>query len=407
MELYLICMGVAAIGLIAYAFQFATVCLTLSGPSRLTSGEGAADLSHSFSPPVSILKPLKGLDDNLYDNLASFCTLDYPEYEVIFSVQSQNDPAYKVAQMIRTAFPDTDISVLVTRYDVGLNPKVNNLTPAYGIAKHPYILISDSNVQVEKSYLAEIVKPMADPLVGLVSNMIRGVGGRSLGSIFENLHMNSFILGSVCFLDRVMKMPCVIGKSMLMRKTDLEAIGGFQGVMNVLAEDYLIGKRMHDIGKRVVLSNNLINNVNEFWGFKKFLNRHTRWGKLRWKIGGIRYVSELLSNPVFIAVLPILFWGANSLTVLSAALVSIFKILGDYALARRISGDMSPLRYLLVPAKDILIGLVWFVPLLSHTVMWRGNRYLIGKDSVLSPCPEVQAASLRYRLTSVILARFA
>lgn len=407
MEFFLICAGIAVIGLFAYMVQFTSVYSSLSSSSPPPSGEGAVSLFPSFSPPVSILKPLKGLDDNLFDNLASFCMLDYPDYEIIFSVRNHNDPAYKIACMIKQAFPDRDISVLVMCHDGGLNPKVNNLIPAYRIAKHPYILVSDSNVQVERTYLADIMQHMADPAVGLVSNMIRGVGGRSLGSVFENLHMNSFVLGSVCFLDRIVKMPCVIGKSMLMRRADLDAIGGFDGVKDVLAEDYLIGRRMHESGKQVVLSNHMINNVNEFWGVRKFLNRHTRWAKLRWKIGGFRYVSELIGNPVFIISLPLLLWEANAITLSAASLVSLSKILGDYAIACRIAGDMSPFRYLLVPVKDIIIGLVWFIPLMSSTVTWRGNRYLVGKDSVLSPCQETVVSSLRYRLTSGILARLA
>ena len=178
-------------------------------------------------PGISILKPLKGLDDNLFDNLESICMQDYPEYEIIFSLQDHNDPAYKVAKKIKDKYPDKDISVIVERCNDGLNPKVNNLIPAYKIAKYEFILISDSNVMVEQELPQEIVKNMEDPDVGLVSNLIKGTGG-SFGSIFENLHLNSFIMGSVCFLDRFLKMPCVIGKSMLMRKKALDAIGGFK-----------------------------------------------------------------------------------------------------------------------------------------------------------------------------------
>lgn len=406
MEFYLVCMSIALIGLIAYVVQICTVFSQVSFPTPHSSGEGSTSLP-AFFPPVSILKPLKGLDDNLFDNLASFCSLDYPQYEVIISLQDHNDPAYKIARMVQQKYPGCDISIIVQRCDSGLNPKVNNLIPAYGVAKYSHFLISDSNVMVQRDYLSDIVRHMKDPSVGLVSNMIRGVGGRSLGSVLENLHLNSFILGSVCFLDRILKMPCVVGKSMLMRKDDFEGIGGFAAVRNVLAEDYLLGKLMHEQGKRVVLSSHIINNVNEFWSVKKFINRHTRWGKLRWKIGGFRYISEMIGNPVFIASLPVLVWEANQMTMLSAALISLLKIAGDYALAREIQGDMKPSRYLLVPVKDIFIGLIWFVPLFSRTVSWRGNRYLIGKDSLLSASPEGTFAAMRYRLSNSIFARFA
>ncbi len=232
------------------------------------SGEGIR-LPRSFSP-VSILKPLKGLDDGLFDNLESFCNLDYPQYEIIFALQNQNDPAYKVVKKIKEKYPSHDITIVVEYCDEGLNPKVNNLIPAYKRAKYDLILISDSNVRVEKNYLTDISRHMDDRTVGLVSNMIRGVSGRSLGAVMENLHLNSFIVGSVCLLDKYLKMPCVVGKSMLMRKSDLDAIGGLIAVKDFLAEDYIIGERIHRLGKRVVLSSHLINNVNEYWNRKNF-----------------------------------------------------------------------------------------------------------------------------------------
>jgi ceramide glucosyltransferase len=260
---------------------------------------------------------------------------------------------------------------------------------------------------VGKAYLTEIARHLQDPNVGLVTNLIRGTGGRTLGSLLENLHLNSFIVGSVCFLDRFLNMPCVVGKSMLMRKKDLEAIGGFPAVKDVLAEDYIIGREMHKAGKRVVVSNHLINNVNQYWSVKRFLNRHTRWGKLRWKIGGIQYLSELMANPVFTAWIAVLLFGPSQMTLSFACLVAALKTMGDLFQGKWTGSDLNPLQYLLVPIKDLLIGLIWFVPILSNTVVWRGNRYLIARDSRLAPVPESGIWSWRHRLTDVIRERFA
>jgi ceramide glucosyltransferase len=406
MKIFLIFASITILGLIGYGLQVWSIRSMLR---RERTGEGddsiGADIPLSL-PPVSVLKPLKGLDDKLFDNLESICLQDYPEYEVIFSLRDHNDPAYKVARKIKDKYPDKDITIIVERCNIGLNPKVNNLIPSYRIAKFEHILISDSNIMVNKNYLREIVKPMADPEVGLVSNMIKGTGGRTFGSIFENLHLNSFVMGSVCFLDKFLKMPCVVGKSMLLKKQDLEAIGGFRSVKDVLAEDYLIGKKMNEMGKKIILSNHIIKNVNEYWGTRKFINRHTRWGKLRWKIGGIRYFSELFSNTVFMSFLPIVLWEPSKLTVIFAACVSSLKILGDFYVGRKIKTKMNGLLYFLSPVKDLIIGLIWFAPLLSTTVVWRGNRYIIGKDSMLSACPEAGFWSWKYRLADTIRARF-
>ncbi len=397
MVLFWVCASFAIFGIIGYLFQMAAV---RSYFSPHNSGEGDP-LPRTFQP-VSVLKPLKGLDDGLFDNLESFCHLDYPRYEIIFSLQNQNDPAYKVAKKIKEKYPSRDITVVVQQCDEGLNPKVNNLIPAYKKAKHDLILISDSNVRVDKNYLSDITRHMDDPHVGLVSNMIRGVSGRSAGAVLENLHLNSFIVGSVCFLEKYLGMPCVIGKSMLMRRDDLDKIGGLSGVKDLLAEDYIIGERIHRMGRKVVLSNHIINNVNEYWGIKRFMNRHTRWGKLRWKIGGITYVSELLTNAVFMSVVPLVLLPVTKLSLLLAAGTSAIKMARDLYLGEKVGAGMHPLLYVLAPVKDLIIGLLWFVPVMSNTVEWRGNRYIIGKDSVLSPMPERSVLSMRYRVFDII-----
>jgi ceramide glucosyltransferase len=411
MTIFLICAAVSLVGIALYLLQVGAACSLIRKNQKRADG-----VRETSPPPISILKPLRGLDDNLFDNLASFCTQDYQSYEILFSLQDHNDPAYKVAKKVQDKYPDKDITIVVERCNAGLNPKVNNLIPAYRKARHPYILISDSNVMVDENYLREITRHTQDPAVGLVSNVIRGVGGRSLGALLENLHLNSFIIGSVSFLYRFLDMPCVIGKSMLMKKDDLEALGGLEAFKDILAEDFIIGREMHRAGKKVVLSNYLVSNVNEHWGIKRFLNRHTRWGKLRWKIGGFRYFVEILANPVFVAALPVVVTtGPTNLTLSFAALIGLIKVLGDSILGKILETGTagkkaicrSPLIYFLAPLKDIIIGMVWFVPLISSTVVWRGNRYLIGKDSRLSPCPASGLWSWGYRITDVIRARFA
>ncbi len=389
-------------GLVIYVLQIIAVRSALS-PAR--NREGHAIPSQSF-PPISILKPLKGLEDNLFGNLESFCVQDYPEYEIIFSLQDENDPAYKVARKVKEKFVDKSISIVIERYRHGFNPKVNNLFSAYQSSRYPMILISDSNVMVDPYYLRTIVEPMDNPEVGLVCNLIKGIGGKTIGSIFENLHLNSFILGNICFLDKYLRIPCVVGKSMLMRKSDLEAIGGLGSVKDILAEDHFIGEKIRGQKQRVVISNYLINNVNEYWNLRKFINRHVRWGKMRWKIGGMKYLLELTINPVFTAFLPLLLLGPTEKTLSVLTLVCLMKIIGDFYLGRSISRPMHPFFYLLSPMKDLLIGLIWFVPFADDTVVWRGNRYLMGKDTRLSLCPE-RGGEWKYRIMEGIKAKLA
>lgn len=422
MEISHIFLAVTMLGIAAYALQIIAIQKTL----RRTDTDDGKDAKGipDHAPPVSVLKPLKGLDDNLFDNCESICLQDYPEYEIIFSLQDHNDPAYPVVKKIKDKYPDKDITILVEPCDRGLNPKVNNLIPALRIARYEHILISDSNILVDRNYLKSIVQHMADPDVGLVSNLIAGVGGKTLGSIFENLHLNSFIMGSVCFLDRFLKMPCVVGKSMLMRKSDLQAIGNLAAVKDVLAEDYVIGKKMHKQGKKVILSKHVIKNVNEYWGMRRFLNRHTRWSKMRWKIGGASYISELVCNPVCTSFAPIMLGEISRFTISFALAVSVLKILGDLWIRKILMRHeeetsrhneihntgiipLHALAYALVPLKDLLIGLIWIVPFVSDTVVWRGNRYLIKKDSALEACRETGFFSWKYRFFDAIRTRLA
>jgi ceramide glucosyltransferase len=399
MIFFWVCTGITLIGVVGYMLQMIAV------RSR-TGTRASEDTVHRNLLPVSVLKPLKGIDDGLFDNLESFCKLDYPVYEIIFALQNRNDPAFKVVEKIKEKYPLKDISIVVEFCDEGLNPKVNNLIPAYKRAKYDLLLISDSNVRVENDYLRAIASHMEDPTVGLVSNMIKGVNERSIGAVLENLHLNSFIVGSVCFLDKYLGLPCVIGKSMLMRRGDLEAIGGFGSVKDLLAEDYIIGERIHKLGKKVVLSNHVIRNVNEYWEVKKFLNRHTRWGKLRWHIGGVNYLPELISNAVFISCLPLVF-SPLRLSLLLAATVSSVKIVRDFYIGKKLEAGMNPFLYLLAPVKDFFIGCIWFVPLLSNRVVWRGNKYLIGKDSQLFPCPVSEKRQWRPGIITAIRTKLA
>jgi ceramide glucosyltransferase len=337
---------------------------------------------NSFTSPISIIKPLKGLDDNLFDNLESFCKQDYPEYEVILSLENRNDPAYRVAEKIKNKYPDR-VTIVIDNSNKALNPKVRNMMTAYKISKYDYFLISDSNVYVDSDYLKKTSASMSED-VGLITNLIVGTGGKSFGAVLENLKLNSFILLSVCLLDKFLKIPCSIGKSMLMRKKDFEEIGGFSAVQDVLAEDYLIGKLIHEKGKKVVLSNYMIENVNEYWSIKRFFNRHTRWAKIRWKIGGVKYFTEPLTNPVFIASLITLFYAFSNLSLILLLLSVLIKTTGDYFVMRMIK-QKPGIQMILSPIKDLISGIIWFVPFITSKVNWRGNLYLISENTVLMP----------------------
>lgn len=341
------------------------------------------NFSDSTALSVSIIKPLKGLDDNLFDNIESFCNLNYTAYELILCLSSCADPAYKVAKKIKEKYPNRDISIVINDSMFGLNPKINNMFKAYTKAKYDLIIISDSNVFVGKDYINNTLKYLKNEQISVVTNLIRGKNAKNLGSLLENLQLNTFVVCGMAFLNTKTSIPCVVGKSILFRKKDLEESGGFWVIKDYLAEDFMIGKLAKDKNKKVALSNYFVDNINEYWSIKGFLNRHTRWAKMRYKIGGIKYASEILSNPVFIAFIGLIAFGFSKLALEVFLIVLITKALLDWYVGYLINADIKMFYYFLSPIKDLIIGIVWFVPFFSSKVYWRGKKYSIAKNTLL------------------------
>lgn len=354
--------------------------------SRRSAGCGG------FLPPVSILKPLKGVDDRLLDNLASFCRLDYPKYEILFCLQSPSDPAVRVVNRVRDLFPEREISVVIGDFREGLNPKVNNMIPGYEKARYPFVLISDSNVLAGPGYLREAIAHFRDPEVGLVNHLVRGVGGRSSGAKLDNGHLNTFILGSICLLDRLFGRPCVVGKSMLMRKRDLDALGGLHAVKDFLAEDYTLGAAFQRAGKKVVISGQAVDAVNVYRGVRQFLSRHARWNRMRLSIAGPAYLLELLTNPVFL-LLPLVAWsGGEGESLYIAGFVAICKPGVDAAMHVLVGAPVRLREIALGPIRDLLAAGIWFSAFFSRNVEWRGRTFRISRGSRLVPADAELAA---------------
>jgi ceramide glucosyltransferase len=336
-------------------------------------------------PPVSILKPLQGISPELKGNLATFCNLDYPEYELIFCVEKKDDPALQAVAELQTECPQAKIKIAAEDPHQGYNPKVRNLLRGMSKASYDLILISDADVQVNQNYLRDLVRFIEDPKVGIVTNLIRGKGNDSLGSRLENLNLNFFVLGGTCFLYHFFRYAAVTGKSVLMKRKDLEKIGGFSSVENFLAEDQILEKKFKRLGKKIILSHIPIDSNTSGRTFMRFFNRNVRWSQMRVQLGGIGYLSELLVNPLLFAMLLCIFslFSVFSLKVL--VLVVIFKIIVESIQGRLIQADAGFFSYLLVPLKDILIGIIWFLPFLKTSVEWRESKFRLRRYTELEP----------------------
>jgi ceramide glucosyltransferase len=277
--------------------------------------------------------------------------------------------------------------VIVERHGIGLNPKINNLHNIYPHSHYDYIAISDSNVRVAPDYLKKLMSILRRENVGLVTASFRGMNAKKLGSVFENLHLNTFIAGGVLVASRLFKIPVSIGKSMLMKRTTIEKIGGFANFRNYLAEDYFMSKAVAKLGFHIVNSAYFIETVNEDWSWRYFMNRHTRWAQMRKTTNRLYYLAEILSYPIAISLI-YAFYLWNLAGMRQLCLVVGLKIVMDTALGKIVGSDLRWHQYLLIPIKDVFVALLWCVPFVNSRINWRGNHFKIIKDTQLIPLME-------------------
>lgn len=351
-------------------------------------------------PGLSLLKPLKGLEEKLDENLRSFYAQDYPgPLEIVFSAETKDDPALAVARRIASEFPEVPTRFVLSDPDFGLNPKVSNLEAALRAASHDLVLQSDANTRAPAHYLRRIVSELLEEEASLLSSVVVGRGERNLFAAFENLHLTALIGPSTCTALHVGGVSCVIGKSMLFRKSELERFGGLGAVRNILCEDFILGRTYQENGRKVVLSTTAIENINLEIDAERFLARHSRWLKMRAVIHVGSFILDLFANPIAWSLLAVFFSGFAPLTLGILALSIALKLSLDALLLRVARGEGMSLRFLLLaPMKDLLIFGTWFYAAFSRTVVWRGRKLRFGKDSELREDDGVLPIRLARRL---------
>jgi len=338
-------------------------------------------------PGISVLKPLCGADDDLAANIASFAALPYPgAWEVVLGVRSPDDAAWPVAEDAVRRWPDR-MRLVRQVGEVGLNPKVNQLVGMARAARHDLLVISDSNIRVPDAYLADIAAHLARPGVACVTHPVGGAGHRTLGAFLDNLHLASSVATGMVASQRVARRPLVVGKSMALWRHDLELLGGFESVANVLAEDHALGSRIRDeLRGRVAVSSLPVWNIAVEKSLGHFFRRYLRWSVIhRTAIRFPTYLAESLLNPIPLAVIGYVLRPTTGAATTLAVCAVLKPTLDAVAFGHLRRERFSWRAFGVVWLKDVLLFATWVHGLFARTVVWRGNRLRVHAGSRLVP----------------------
>jgi len=338
-------------------------------------------------PGISILKPLCGADDALEENLASFMALPYDgTYEVVLGVKSAEDTAYPLACEAVRRWPHR-VRLVLQRGQAGFNPKVNQLVCLARAARHDLFVVSDSNIRVPEGYLLDIAGHLGRPGVGCVTHPVAGNGHKSLGALLDNLHLGGTIVPGMVSAQRVLKKDLVVGKSMALFRHDLDLLGGFASVANVLAEDHVLGNRLaQELGAGVAVSSLPVWNIAVEKSVGSFFQRYLRWSVThRTAMTFPAYLAESLLNPIPLAVIGFaLRPGPGAAATLLAC--AVLKPALDSVAFSRLRHELFSWRAFGAGwVKDALLFATWVHGLFARTVLWRGNRLRVLPGGGLAP----------------------
>ncbi|MBV8052822.1 MAG: bacteriohopanetetrol glucosamine biosynthesis glycosyltransferase HpnI [Acidobacteriaceae bacterium] len=328
-------------------------------------------------PAISILKPLKGTDPEMYECFRSHCLQDYGVYEIIFGVSDPEDPAIELVQRLKTEFPNHAIQLVHCSEILGSNIKVSNLAQMLPHARYDCLIVNDSDIRVPPDYLRCVIAPLAAPEIGLVTCPYRGVSNKTLGSRLESLGISTDFFPGVLVARTMEPINFGLGSTLAFRGQDLEEIGGFEAIVDYLADDYEIGRRIAERGMRVELSHLVVESVLPRYTVAGFFAHQLRWARTIKNVRFWGYVGLVFTFGLVWALLAlILARGAIwSWALLGITLAMRFGV-AAFIRSKVLRESQSRLLWLL-PLRDILAFYVWLMSFVGHTVTWRGTSYTL------------------------------
>jgi len=343
--------------------------------------------TYSFAvwPPVTVLKPVCNLEKNLRANLRSICLQDYPNYQVVFSTTSSDDPAIPLLREIEQEFGHERVSVVVKNTEAGTNRKVNNLLGGLTAAKHEILVMSDSDMLLEPGYLKATVEPLADPEVGCVNMLFKATRADRWYEKMEQLNMNVDFMPSVVFAYVTGSSKFCLGPSIALRRSMLEKIGGLESLATYLVEDYEIGRRILESGKKVAVVPFFLEQVVSLTSVADWWIHQLRWDQSNRAARPVGFLATVLVRSVPFALLfAILRLGDGiGLEILSGAIG--LRLATAAGILRWGLRDPDGLKSLaLLPLRDLVGFLTWFLTFTKRTVAWRGHKYTLRYNGQLA-----------------------
>ena len=347
---------------------------------RRSAREQSANDAHNradFTPAVSILKPVRGLDRHSLEHFTSFCRQDYPAYEILFAVADASDPAIPVIRQLADAHAERSIRLIVGASEIGASSKVNKLCGLAREARHEILVISDSDISVPPSYLRSVVAPFEDAQVGAVTCLYRGAPDRGLWATLEALGISTDFVPGVIVARRLEGVKFALGATMATTRARLTEVGGFEALAEYCADDFEFGRRIAERGYRIELATCTVATESSPRTFAQFFRHQMRWAiTLRhsrpWGYVGRAVVTQGLPWALAAAVLaPSVWLAAAPLAIYLTSRLWMAWTVG----ARGLGDETVRRRWMLIPVYDVLATVISIVALCVNRIEWRGRRF--------------------------------
>lgn len=331
-----------------------------------------------FTVPVSILKPVRGLDPDAYENFASYCYQDYPEYEILFCVSGHDDPAAPVIEKLIRDCPERQIRILYGSGRNAINDKVAKLVRLVAEAKHHVFVINDADVRVEPDYLRSVVAPLRDPTVGGATCLYVSTEETTFLQRLQSIGMSSDFFPGIFVAWQLDGVKFAFGQTIVTRRKCIEAFGGYEVIENRPADDLLVGRMVTEKGYRFELVPYVVKTVADFETMQDLLYKRVRWMTVMrhmrpWGHFGLVFTQGLPWAISAAAVHPSLAWIAAYLGGYLGFRIAMTIFVGRLTLRQRGVWKRLPL----IPVWDALAFLIWVASFTRKSIRWRGVDYLV------------------------------